>query len=74
MVTSSAFNLPMRYSQARTDLRRHLSSAKSFIGNDTVAMVLGDNIFAGHGLKKRLKAAVENARIRQRRHCISATM
>lgn len=32
-----------------------------FIGNDTVAMALGDNIFAGHGLKKRLKAAVENA-------------
>ena len=32
-----------------------------FIGDDTVAMVLGDNIFAGHGLKKRLTAAVENA-------------
>ena len=32
-----------------------------FIGKDTVAMVLGDNIFAGHGLKKRLKAAVKNA-------------
>lgn len=32
-----------------------------FIGDDTVAMVLGDNIFAGHGLKKRLKSAVENA-------------
>lgn len=32
-----------------------------FIGKDTVAMVLGDNIFAGHGLKKRLKTAVENA-------------
>lgn len=32
-----------------------------FIGNDPVAMVLGDNIFAGHGLKKRLKAAVQNA-------------
>ena len=32
-----------------------------FIGNDTVAMVLGDNIFAGHGLKERLRAAVENA-------------
>lgn len=32
-----------------------------FIGKDTVAMVLGDNIFAGHGLKKRLKSAVENA-------------
>jgi len=32
-----------------------------FIGSDTVAMILGDNIFAGHGLKKRLRAAVENA-------------
>lgn len=32
-----------------------------FIGNDTVSMVLGDNIFAGHGLTKRLKAAVANA-------------
>lgn len=32
-----------------------------FIGDDTVAMVLGDNIFAGHGLKKRLCAAVDNA-------------
>ena len=32
-----------------------------FIGNDTVAMVLGDNIFAGHGLKKRLNQAVANA-------------
>ena len=34
---------------------------EKFIGDDTVAMVLGDNIFAGHGLNKRLKAAVENA-------------
>ena len=34
---------------------------EEFIGNDSVAMVLGDNIFFGHGLKKRLKAAVENA-------------
>lgn len=34
---------------------------EDFIGNDTVAMVLGDNIFAGHGLKKRLNAAVKNS-------------
>ena len=34
---------------------------KEFIGDEPVAMVLGDNIFAGHGLKKRLQAAVENA-------------
>lgn len=32
-----------------------------FIGNEPVAMVLGDNIFAGHGLKKRLRTAVTNA-------------
>lgn len=32
-----------------------------FIGDEPVAMVLGDNIFAGHGLKKRLKQAVANA-------------
>ena len=34
---------------------------EKFIGNDNVAMVLGDNIFAGHGLKKRLNEAVKNA-------------
>ena len=36
---------------------------EEFIGNDTVAMVLGDNIFAGHGLKKRLCAAVKMQRM-----------
>ena len=35
---------------------------EEFIGNDCVAMVLGDNIFSGHGLRKRLRAAVRNAR------------
>ncbi len=32
-----------------------------FIGDDCAAMVLGDNIFAGHGLKKRLRKAVKKA-------------
>lgn len=32
---------------------------EEFIGNDNVAMVLGDNIFHGHGLTKRLRAAAE---------------
>ncbi len=32
-----------------------------FIGDDNVCMVLGDNIFFGHGLGKRLMAAVRNA-------------
>ena len=34
---------------------------ETFLGDDTVAMVLGDNIFAGHGLRKRLLQAVQNA-------------
>ena len=34
---------------------------EEFIGDSSVAMILGDNIFAGHGMKKRLKAAVNNA-------------
>ena len=34
---------------------------EEFIGDDTAAMVLGDNIFAGNGLKERLLRAVENA-------------
>ena len=32
-----------------------------FIGDDNVAMVLGDNIFAGNGLNKRLRNAVKTA-------------
>lgn len=31
--------------------------AEDFIGNDNVAMILGDNIFHGHGLIKRLRRA-----------------
>lgn len=34
---------------------------EDFIGDDPVAMILGDNIFAGHGLKERLQKAVKNA-------------
>ena len=34
---------------------------EEFIGDDSVAMVLGDNIFAGSGLNERLKDAVKNA-------------
>ena len=34
---------------------------EEFIGDDTVAMGLGDNIFTGHGLRFKLKSAVKNA-------------
>lgn len=42
-------------------LAQAFTLGEEFIGNDTVAMVLGDNIFAGHGLNERLKKAVHNA-------------
>ena len=32
-----------------------------FIGDDTACMILGDNIFFGHGMKRRLKLAVHHA-------------
>ncbi len=34
---------------------------EEFIGGDSVAMVLGDNIFSGHGLNRHLREAVHNA-------------
>ena len=34
---------------------------ENFIGDDTCALVLGDNIFYGNGFKKALRSAVENA-------------
>lgn len=34
-----------------------LADEEGFIGNDSVAMILGDNIFHGHGLTKRLREA-----------------
>jgi glucose-1-phosphate thymidylyltransferase len=33
---------------------------KRFVGNDCVALVLGDNIFYGHGLPEQLRAAAEH--------------
>ena len=47
----------MRCSQAPTDLAQAFIIGEEFIGDDSVAMVLGDNIFHGQGLTKRLKAA-----------------
>ena len=33
---------------------------RKFVGNDRVALVLGDNIFYGHGLPEQLRAAAEH--------------
>jgi len=34
---------------------------RHFVGNDRVALVLGDNIFYGHGLSEQLRAAAEHS-------------
>lgn len=54
-------NLTYTVQPSPDELAQAFIIGADFIGTDTVAMVLGDNIFAGHGLKKRLQAAVENA-------------
>ncbi len=59
----SQFGVNLQYAiQPNPDgLAQAFIIGEEFIGDETVAMALGDNIFAGHGLKKRLTAAVENA-------------
>ena len=42
-------------------LAQAFTLGEEFINGEPAAMILGDNIFAGHGLKKRLRAAVEKA-------------
>ena len=39
---------------------------KEFIGDDTCAMCLGDNLMYGNGFRKLLKSAVENAEVNKR--------
>ncbi len=59
----SQFGLHLQYAiQPSPDgLAQAFIIGADFIGSDSVAMILGDNIFFGHGLKKRLLAAVNNA-------------
>ena len=58
-----AFGLKLNYAvQPSPDgLAQAFIIGEKFIGKDNVAMILGDNIFAGHGLKKRLRQAVNQA-------------
>ena len=59
----SQFGIKLQYAvQPSPDgLAQAFLIGEDFIGLDAVAMVLGDNIFAGHGLTKRLRAAVDKA-------------
>lgn len=54
-------NLSYKIQPSPDGLAQAFTIGEEFIGDDTVAMVLGDNIFAGHGLNDCLKKAVENA-------------
>ena len=54
-------NLTYAVQESPDGLAQAFIIGSEFIGSDTVAMVLGDNIFHGHGFKKRLVKAVENA-------------
>ncbi|MBR5732618.1 MAG: glucose-1-phosphate thymidylyltransferase RfbA [Lachnospiraceae bacterium] len=57
------FGVRLEYAeQASPDgLAQAFLIGEEFIGDSTAAMVLGDNIFSGHGLKERLCAAVKRA-------------
>lgn len=59
----SAFGVRLKYAvQPSPDgLAQAFIIGAEFIGNDTVAMILGDNIFYGHGFKKMLREAKSNA-------------
>ncbi len=55
----SQFGIHLEYAvqESPDGLAQAFIIGADFIGDDSVAMVLGDNIFHGHGLKKRLLAA-----------------
>ncbi len=61
--SGSQFGVNFSYAEQKSPdgLAQAFIIGKDFIGSDTVAMILGDNIFSGQGLKKKLHEAVENA-------------
>lgn len=61
--TGSQFGVNFSYAEQKSPdgLAQAFIIGRNFIGSDTVAMILGDNIFSGQGLVKKLKEAVKNA-------------
>lgn len=57
--TGSDWGISFSYAEqpAPEGLAQAFTIGKSFIGSDAVALVLGDNIFFGHGLSAMLRAA-----------------
>jgi glucose-1-phosphate thymidylyltransferase len=60
--TGVDFGLELHYKEQPSPdgLAQAFIIGEEFIGNDDVALVLGDNIFYGHGFTKLLKSAREN--------------
>lgn len=54
-------NLSYKVQPSPDGLAQAFILGEEFIGNDCCAMVLGDNIFYGHGFGKMLRQAVKNA-------------
>lgn len=54
-------NLQYKVQPSPDGLAQAFIIGEEFTNGEPCAMILGDNIFAGHGLVKRLKKAVENA-------------
>lgn len=61
--TGESFGINLSYAEQPSPdgLAQAFIIGEKFIGNDNVAMILGDNIFYGNGFTKILKSAVENS-------------
>ena len=59
--TQFGVNLSYKEQPSPDGLAQAFLLGKEFIGNDACAMILGDNIFYGSGLRTTLSAAVKNA-------------
>lgn len=59
--SSFGINLSYKVQPSPDGLAQAFILGEEFIGDDACAMVLGDNIFYGNGMRKRLLQAVENA-------------
>lgn len=57
--SSLGMNLDYAVQESPDGLAQAFIIGEKFIGNDKVAMILGDNIFSGYGFKEILKQAVE---------------
>ena len=60
--TQFGLNLEYAVQPSPDGLAQAFIIGEEFIGNDPVAMILGDNIFHGHGLKNHLKSAASKAK------------